>query len=316
MTRATLTRLGAIAGLSAFFATSPTLEADSSRTFENASWEGFRVDYCESWGQRCGQPAADAFCRLAGFDRAEAFSKADNIGASSPTRTLSDRRVCNASNCDGFSSISCVRTGSRTTSGTRPGNTGAPAIPPGGVAYDAIGKMAGTKGIAVQGVQQVPESVVSQVASRRAFVAERLGADLSRIGVSDRTVLDLDAMQFAIPNVAYFSLFDGTVAAKSGRVYAGPGGMAQLDIVRPVLGASPDYYLVDVTASASSGSQTLVVRLARDGRRLQESAVLGTSPRTFAFIIDAEASAAVQLVGENDDVTIDFHAIGVSPVTR
>ena len=39
---------------------------------------------------------------------AAAWKKADNIGASAPTRTIGGGEVCNEAWCDGFESITCT----------------------------------------------------------------------------------------------------------------------------------------------------------------------------------------------------------------
>ena len=77
------------------------------RFVEVVDRDGYRVDFCLSWGAECGAPAADAFCRMRGFQSASSYDQARNIGATTPTRTLSDRRICNQAHCDGFSSVTC-----------------------------------------------------------------------------------------------------------------------------------------------------------------------------------------------------------------
>jgi hypothetical protein len=46
-----------------------------------------------------------------GYEQASAFTKANNIGSSSPTIVLGSGAVCNQPTCDGFQSITCVRGG-------------------------------------------------------------------------------------------------------------------------------------------------------------------------------------------------------------
>jgi len=71
----------------------------------------YRVDVCRAWGSDCGQPAADEFCRRQGFERAERFTIAEDIGAATPTMTLEDGKACDQSYCDGFEVIVCARPG-------------------------------------------------------------------------------------------------------------------------------------------------------------------------------------------------------------
>lgn len=68
---------------------------------------GYRLDWCRVWGNQCGRPAADAFCRAQGFHHATAFTPANDIGAHSPTRVISSGQICNGGHCDGFRRITC-----------------------------------------------------------------------------------------------------------------------------------------------------------------------------------------------------------------
>lgn len=69
----------------------------------------FAVDWCLHWGADCGRAAADNYCRLRGYRRAESFQQAPDIGATTPTLVLGDTRVCAEEFCDGFAFINCVR---------------------------------------------------------------------------------------------------------------------------------------------------------------------------------------------------------------
>jgi hypothetical protein len=100
--------------------------AGEERVFVEPSHGDFRVDACESWGQGCGQQAADAFCQLQQFERASEFRIDPRIGAATPTRTLKDQRVCDQPHCDGFKTITCVRPDSPPPSSVDP-----PVVPPG-----------------------------------------------------------------------------------------------------------------------------------------------------------------------------------------
>ena len=100
--------------------------AGEERLFVEPSHGDFRVDACESWGQGCGQQAADAFCQLQQFERASEFRIDPRIGAATPTRTLRDQRICDQPHCDGFKTITCVRPDSPPPSSIDP-----PVVPPG-----------------------------------------------------------------------------------------------------------------------------------------------------------------------------------------
>ncbi len=66
-----------------------------------------RLDWCLNWGQDCGKPAADRFCRDMGFSRAAAWRQDTNIGHRTPTYVIGSRRLCSQRFCDGFDYIRC-----------------------------------------------------------------------------------------------------------------------------------------------------------------------------------------------------------------
>jgi len=63
--------------------------------------EGNKIDQCLSRGQRCGQPAADYYCRLNGFARADEFA---TISGAFSTIGLADMSPA----CDGALGTACV----------------------------------------------------------------------------------------------------------------------------------------------------------------------------------------------------------------
>lgn len=75
--------------------------------FDNPYYGDYRLDWCLSWGDDCGEPAAEAFCKLKGYDVATDFDPAPDIGAISPTYVIKAGRVCNREFCDGFEQIRC-----------------------------------------------------------------------------------------------------------------------------------------------------------------------------------------------------------------
>jgi hypothetical protein len=93
--------------------------AAEDQLFVTPAQNGYRVDVCRTWGQGCGQEAANAFCRVQGFESAKAFEVDPKIGAKTPTMTLGDRRVCDQAQCDGFKSITCTRPGEAPAARTR-----------------------------------------------------------------------------------------------------------------------------------------------------------------------------------------------------
>jgi len=110
-------RIGAIA-FACLLAVTVSAE---QQMFEPPEHNGYRVDICRVWGNECGQAAADEFCRIKGFERADMFMVDEDIGAKTPTRTLVDGKVCDQSFCDGFGAVSCTRPGAAPLSSTSPG---------------------------------------------------------------------------------------------------------------------------------------------------------------------------------------------------
>jgi hypothetical protein len=76
----------------------------SNTLFNAPMFAGYAVDICLHWGQACGKPAADEFCRRQGF--AESVSHAIQ-NDTPPTLVLGDNTVCDLALCDRFSAITC-----------------------------------------------------------------------------------------------------------------------------------------------------------------------------------------------------------------
>jgi hypothetical protein len=70
-------------------------------------YKNHRVDVCRIWGDQCGQPAADAWCRSTGKTRARSYKIEEDIGASQPTIVIGTGQLCTAQYCDAFSRIVC-----------------------------------------------------------------------------------------------------------------------------------------------------------------------------------------------------------------
>jgi hypothetical protein len=62
-----------------------------------------RLDNCQHFGTSCGQPAADNFCRIMGYERATRFETEH----ASPTRVINFGQECTGSICVAFKSIVC-----------------------------------------------------------------------------------------------------------------------------------------------------------------------------------------------------------------
>lgn len=69
----------------------------------------YRLNYCLDGEQGCGEPAATAWCKVQGFDRAARWTLEDNIGALYPTVFIGSGNLCDKFLCDGFEEITCTR---------------------------------------------------------------------------------------------------------------------------------------------------------------------------------------------------------------
>lgn len=76
----------------------------SKNIFYNPTFKGMRLHWCDSRNRGCGQLAANRWCRLRGYQRAEAYILANNVGR---TVHVSNGLICRSKTCDGFKSITC-----------------------------------------------------------------------------------------------------------------------------------------------------------------------------------------------------------------
>jgi hypothetical protein len=66
---------------------------------------GTRLDWCLVFGEQCGQPAADEFCRHQGFKAALRFEIEHMV---SPTQVITSGKRCTIPGCDAFLYIICT----------------------------------------------------------------------------------------------------------------------------------------------------------------------------------------------------------------
>jgi hypothetical protein len=71
------------------------------RNFFAPEVDGARVDACLGTGG-CGKPAADAFCRVQGYDRAVIFQRESHAS----TRLIDSGRSCSGA-CTAFRQVKC-----------------------------------------------------------------------------------------------------------------------------------------------------------------------------------------------------------------
>jgi hypothetical protein len=96
---------------------SPVFADDPSRpqgreiadSFQSPVYRGYRLDWCLRWAEGCGQEAADAWCRLKGYQYAVRFEIDEDIGGITPTKIIGTGQMCTEDFCDGFKSIECYK---------------------------------------------------------------------------------------------------------------------------------------------------------------------------------------------------------------
>jgi hypothetical protein len=77
-------------------------EADAA--FKNPKVNNYALDFCRQWGEACGKPAADAFCRSKGYRESVDFAvRHDNP----PTRLIGTGQICNQLFCDRIVLVTC-----------------------------------------------------------------------------------------------------------------------------------------------------------------------------------------------------------------
>jgi hypothetical protein len=81
------------------------------RTFRNPQHQGYRLDYCQAFGQVCGERVATQWCRGQGYEYASDWAIDRDIGDVQPTVPIDSDRVCRGAQCDGFASVTCGREG-------------------------------------------------------------------------------------------------------------------------------------------------------------------------------------------------------------
>jgi hypothetical protein len=75
--------------------------------------EFLKPDWCIVWAKHCGKAAANEYCRRSGYQKAVAWRKAENVGATpvglfrTVTQTLGGGEFCSGDFCDSFEYITC-----------------------------------------------------------------------------------------------------------------------------------------------------------------------------------------------------------------
>lgn len=80
-----------------------------TQVFTFPVYDVYRLNFCLSTKGQCGEPAANKWCQMKGFERAVAWRKDNNIGGLFPTFLIGDEQICAQYKCDGFAQITCGR---------------------------------------------------------------------------------------------------------------------------------------------------------------------------------------------------------------
>jgi hypothetical protein len=80
------------------------VSAKEVRSFFAPEVKGARIDACLDGGA-CGKPAADAFCRVQGYDRAMIFQRESHAS----TMSIDSGKLCSGS-CTAFRQVKCFTT--------------------------------------------------------------------------------------------------------------------------------------------------------------------------------------------------------------
>jgi hypothetical protein len=92
-----------------FFSALPVSAAVEATVVNKPVWKGYALDWCLTWSEGCGKPAADKYCQSGGYDKSSEFVFWENLGK--PTRLIGSNQVCDdAALCDSFKSITCIKT--------------------------------------------------------------------------------------------------------------------------------------------------------------------------------------------------------------
>ena len=88
-----------------FLLLSATVAEAGVRNFFSPLLEGSRIDACLTGGV-CGKPAADAFCKAQGYDKALIFQRESGDGS----RAIDSASICSGSSCTVLKQVKCFTT--------------------------------------------------------------------------------------------------------------------------------------------------------------------------------------------------------------
>jgi hypothetical protein len=85
------------------------LDAVLEVRFDEPTWDGYPLDWCLTFENECGKPAADYWCQLNGYDSAIGFNKWESLDTLTKLPLTSE--ICDPAvhiPCDSFTYITCV----------------------------------------------------------------------------------------------------------------------------------------------------------------------------------------------------------------
>ena len=84
------------------------IRVEPGQTIADPKVDGVALDLCRTWGNECGAPAADAWCRANGF----LVSAGHEVGHDTPpTKVIGGGEICEDPSCDRIVSVTCLGRG-------------------------------------------------------------------------------------------------------------------------------------------------------------------------------------------------------------
>lgn len=91
----------------AFLALAIFTDANAATRINYPKWNGYALDWCKTFENGCGAPAADLYCQKRGSARSVGFQILPSVSVQ--TMTVGQNAICNPSvhRCDSFKYIDC-----------------------------------------------------------------------------------------------------------------------------------------------------------------------------------------------------------------
>jgi hypothetical protein len=81
--------------------------AEGKNIFRSPTIGGYRLDFCLTFGNDCGKPAADEFCKRQKFEESVLFEN-ETVGTRGiQTKVIGTGQICDMRDCSAFTLIRC-----------------------------------------------------------------------------------------------------------------------------------------------------------------------------------------------------------------